>query len=65
MDPEHGHIEQGFGHEIPIGDSIERVLEPPGEAELLSHAIGVQGKGRSGQGAGTQWGHVQPVDRGQ
>ena len=66
---EQGQIEEGFGHEIPVGHGVQRVLESSCEAELGRHPVGVERQRRSGQRPGPErrdveaaaGGH-QPVD---
>ncbi len=65
VDAEEGQVEEGLGHEVTVGHGVERVLEPGGEAQVLGHAVGVEGQRRTGQGARTQRRDVEPVHRGQ
>jgi len=52
--PEQGQGEEGLGHEVPVPDGVEGVVEGPGEAQVGGHARGVQGQRRARQGPGAQ-----------
>ena len=51
MDAEESQIEEGLGHEVTVGDGVERILEPSGETEIGGHRVGVESERRPGQGA--------------
>ena len=56
-----GADEEQLGHEVAIGDGVERVLERASEPEGGGHAAGVERQRRAGQRPGPEWRHVGPV----
>ncbi len=51
---EQGDVEERLGHEVAVGDGVERVLEPCVEAEVLGHEVGVERQRGPGQGPGPE-----------
>ena len=55
---EQREVEQGLGHEVPVGHRVEGVLEPAVEAEVLGHEVRVERERGAGQRAGARAGET-------
>ena len=63
VDPEQGQVEQGLGHEVPVADGIEGVVEHRRETEFTGGELRIDGQRRAGQGARAQRGDIGPGNR--
>ena len=61
VDADHGERVDRVGDEVAIAHRIERVLEPPGEAELGRIAVGIERQRRAGQRTGAEHRNVRGV----
>ena len=54
VDAQEGQVEERLGHEVPVADGVQGVLEPAGEAQVGSHRVGIEVERGAGQGARPQ-----------
>ena len=59
VDGDQGQVEERLGHEVPVGDGVEAVVEDAGEAEVGRRRRGVERQRRAGQRAGAERRHVE------